>query len=103
MYICKNLRTMEKGFNEKRLNNEFNKMERQSLKVFNEDYIKNIDLIVHGANDYGEANGHLSERERKVALSVIHWIGTPVGQAFIKKVFNIDDKYLFQQMKTIEE
>jgi hypothetical protein len=36
-----------------------------------------------------EANDTLSDREEKIVLGVIQWLGTPVGQGFIS-AFNHD-------------
>ena len=33
-------------------------------------------------------NDYLTEREEKVVLSVIQWLGTPVGQGFINQLNN---------------
>lgn len=82
------------GFKEYRLkdNDKYYKDEINALKVFNEDHITYADLIVFGQKGVTsmEANDNLSEREEKIVLGVIQWLGTPVGKSYIKKVFNTE-------------
>lgn len=81
---------METGFKDYRLkeNDDYYSQEIKAIEVFNEKtYLDNIDLIVFGQKPGTsmEANDSLSKRERKIVLSIIQWLGTPVGQGFIKE------------------
>lgn len=37
------------------------------------------------AKDSNQPRGEVSERDREVAATVIQWLGSPVGQCFIKE------------------
>lgn len=82
------------GFKDYRLkeNDDYYKDEVNALKVFNEDHIEYVDLIVFGqkGGSFMKPNNNLSEREEKIVLGVIQWLGTPVGKSFINKVFNTE-------------
>lgn len=82
------------GFKEYRLkeNDKYYKDEVNVLKVFNDEHIQHADLIVFGQKDGTsmEANDNLSEREERIVLGVIQWLGTPVGKSFINKVFETE-------------
>lgn len=75
------------GFKEYRLkeNDKYYEKEIKALQVFNQDHLKDADLIVFGQKEGTAmtANDSLSEREEKIVLGVIQWLGTPVGQGFI--------------------
>ena len=43
-----------------------------------------LDYIL--SDDKNMPNGEVSDRDREVAATVIQWLGSPVGQKFIKKV-----------------
>lgn len=82
---------METGFKDYRLkaNDEYYAEEIKAVEVFNQrTYIENIDLIVFGQKPGTsmEANDNLTERERKIVLSTIQWLGTPVGQGFLEEI-----------------
>ena len=53
--------------------------------MFNKDHLNHADLIVFGQKEGTSMNSNdrLSEREEKIVLGVIQWLGTPVGQGFI--------------------
>lgn len=85
---------METGFKDYRLkeNDEYYAKEIKALEVFNErTYLENIDLIVFGQKPGTsmEANDNLTERERKIVLSTIQWLGTPVGQSFLEEITQV--------------
>jgi hypothetical protein len=75
------------GFKEYRLkkDDKYYAKEIKALEIFNQDHLEHVDLIVFGQKEGTsmEANDHLSEREEKIVLGVIQWLGTPVGQGFI--------------------
>jgi len=78
------------GFKDYRLKeyDKYYEKEINALKNFNEDHLKDADLIVFGVKEGTSmtANGTLSDREEKIVLSIIQWLGTPVGQGFIQTI-----------------
>jgi hypothetical protein len=59
-------------------------------KVFVDKFIKqfnnnnNPDLIVFGHSEKSMSpNDYLTDREKDIVLSVIQWLGSPVGQGFL--------------------
>lgn len=80
---------MEKGFNDHRLTDDFyNRKEVLAVETFNKpEFIDNIDIIIFSkmSNKTWDAKDILNERERKIVLSTIQWLGTRVGQEFIKQ------------------
>lgn len=49
------------------------------------------------AKDVNEPNGEVTDRDRRVAATVIQWLGSPVGQGFLLDVISKSDdlrKYL---------
>ena len=80
------------GFKEYRLkeNDRYYEKEIRALEVFNQDHLNDADLIVFGQKEATAmtANDTLTDREEKIVLGVIQWLGTPVGQGFISRVFN---------------
>jgi hypothetical protein len=80
------------GFKEYRLNKEdkYYATEIKALEVFNQDYLKDADLIVFGQKDGTcmEAKDNLTDREEKIVLGVIQWLGTPIGRGFIRQLNN---------------
>lgn len=76
-------------FKDYRLNREYYfSGEIKALEVFNADYIDSMDYIVFGQKEGTsfEPKQFLTEREENIVLSVIQWLGTPVGQGFIDKL-----------------
>lgn len=45
---------------------------------------KNMERIALPSNGYGHPVGMLNEREVKIILSTIQWLGSPVGQGFLE-------------------
>lgn len=78
------------GYKEYRLNKDDNyyAKEIKALEIFNRDHLKEADLIVFGQKDnsFMQANDTLSEREERIVLGLIQWLGTPVGQGFISAI-----------------
>lgn len=75
------------GYNEHRLKSDdpYNKKECDFVQVINDEMKYNkvflSQIVYHeGRNEY------LTEHEEKIVLSVIQWLGTPVGQSIIEKV-----------------
>tara|TARA_R110000851_G_scaffold47424_2_gene115165 strand:- start:15686 stop:15946 length:261 start_codon:yes stop_codon:yes gene_type:complete len=64
------------------------------LKEHNSQY-EDMDLIVfgHGSQSFSP-NDYLTDREKKIILSTIQWLGSPVGQGFLNECGFIvkDDK-----------
>lgn len=59
------------------------------LKNHNED----ADLIVFGHTSQLIPNDYLTDRERKIVLSTIQWLGSPVGKSFLKDCgFNLSNQ-----------
>ena len=53
--------------------------------MFNQDHLEHASSIVFGVKE-GTGfypNEYLTEREEKIVLATIQWLGTPVGQGFI--------------------
>jgi hypothetical protein len=75
------------GFKEHRLkkDDKYYANEIKVLEVFNRDHLKDASFIVFGQKagfDF-EPVECLTDREEKIVLAVIQWLGTPVGQGFI--------------------
>lgn len=81
------------GFKDHRLiqDDDYYAKEIKALEIFNKEYLSDADLIVFGQKDGTgcRPKDHLTEREEKIVLSVIQWLGTLVGQHFIS---SLDDK-----------
>ena len=80
------------GFKEYRLrkDDKYYAKEIKALEIFNQDHLEHASSIVFGVKE-GTGfypNDYLTEREEKVVLSVIQWLGTPVGQGFINQLNN---------------
>ena len=76
------------GFKEYRLKKDdrYYAKEIKALEVFNQNHLQHASSIVFGVKEGTsfEAKGTLKGREEKIVLAVIQWLGTPVGQGFIK-------------------
>jgi len=83
---------MKVGFRPYRLieTDPYHAKEVAFVKVFNKEmeYNKNfIHQIISSENGF-----YLSEREETIVLSVIQWLGTPVGQGFLEEVNKLTNK-----------
>lgn len=80
------------GFKEYRLKegDKYYEKEIKVLEVFNNDHLEHADLIVFGQKEGSGmgAKDFLTDREKKIVLGVIQWLGTPVGRGFINQVFS---------------
>jgi hypothetical protein len=80
------------GFKNYRLipDDKYYEFEIKALEIFNSDHQQHADLIVFGQKPGTamDANDTLSDREEKIVLGVIQWLGTPVGRGFISRVFD---------------
>ncbi len=82
-----------KGFKTHRFKN--NSLE----KILHQRFLKehssgnDMDVIVfgHPSNDLNP-NDYLTEREKKIVLSVIQWTGSIVGKEFVDRCSDINDK-----------
>lgn len=76
------------GFNAHRLKKEedgyFDK-EINFVKAINDEIRMNSQCLAQIVGDPDKKHW-IDERDEKVALSVIQWLGTPVGQGFLDKV-----------------
>jgi hypothetical protein len=58
-------------------------------KEFHDEFLKeftNTDLIVFGNNGFGSTpNGALTSRERRIVVSTVQWLGSPIGQSFLDR------------------
>lgn len=63
-----------------------NPKEKELVEKFLESYSDYgmTDLIVFGHTPNGTPLDRLSEREVNIVLSTIQWLGSPVGQGFLK-------------------
>ena len=48
-----------------------------------------VDYILHTGEQHFPK--HCSERDRKVANSIIQWLGSPVGESFVRSVLQLHD------------
>jgi hypothetical protein len=54
------------------------------LKNHNRQGYEDMDLIVFGhGSESLRPNDYLNDREKKIVLSTIQWLGSPVGQSFL--------------------
>lgn len=76
-----------------------NPLEKRFAEVWEK---KNLDVwgthIACGTLDYmlaknpNRPNGEVTDRDREVAATVIQWLGSPVGQCFIREVLEQENK-----------
>ena len=75
------------GFKEYRLkkDDKYYAKEIKALEIFNQDHLEHASSIVFGVKEGAGfyPNDYLTEREEKIVLATIQWLGTPVGQGFI--------------------
>ena len=75
------------GFKEYRLktDDKYYAKETEFLEVFNRDHLEHASSIVFGVKDGTgfHPNEYLTDREEKIVLAVIQWLGTPVSQGFL--------------------
>lgn len=79
------------GFKEYRLieGDDYYKEEIKALEIFNRGHLEHADLIVFGQKagaDFLTPNDYLSDREERIVLGVIQWLGTPTGLGFITQL-----------------
>ena len=81
------------GFKEYRLkkDDKYYAKEIKALEIFNQDHLEHASAIVFGvAEGTGfYPNEYLTEREEKIVLAMVQWLGTPVGEGFIDKLQEI--------------
>lgn len=77
------------GFNSHRLkeNDSYHKKECDFVKAINHEMKFNNSFLAQIVN-HSEHKKYLEDNEEKIVLSVIQWLGTPVGQSFLDKVNN---------------
>lgn len=75
------------GFNVRR--HDDNPKEKEFHDKFLEEFIdakyksNAVDKLVYGTDNYGNARDFLSDHEKRIVLSAIQWLGSPVGQSFL--------------------
>jgi hypothetical protein len=80
------------GFKEYRLqkDDKYYDKEIKALEIFNQDhYLEHASAIVFGVKE-GTGfypNEYLTEREEKIVLAMVQWMGTRVGEGFIRKLY----------------
>ena len=78
------------GFKEYRLieDDKYYTKEIKALQIFNREHLEHASSIVFGVKEgigfY--PNEYLSDREERIVLGVIQWLGTPVGQGFMEQL-----------------
>ena len=75
------------GFRPHRLqvNDPYHKKEIDFVKAIN-DEIKRSPNYLAQVVGHPDHKDYLNEDEEKIALSVLQWLGTPVGEGFLEKV-----------------
>jgi len=75
------------GFRSHRLqiNDPYFKKEIDFVKAVNDEIKKDPQFLAQLVGKEGHKN-YLNENDERVALSIIQWLGTPVGQIFLEKV-----------------
>jgi len=78
---------MKVGFNSHRLKegDAFYKKECDFVKEINQMIKYNSNTLAQIVN-HPEHKDYLEENEEKIVLSVIQWLGTPIGQEFLTNV-----------------
>jgi hypothetical protein len=79
--------TLRVGFNSHRLkeDDEYYKKECDFVKAINNEMNYNHQFLAQIVN-HSLRKDYLELDEEKIVLSVIQWLGTPVGQGFLEKV-----------------
>ena len=78
------------GFKDYRLkeDDKYYSRENKALEIFNREHLNHASSIVFGVKE-GTGffpNEYLTDREEKIVLATIQWLGTPVGQGFITQL-----------------
>ena len=78
--------TLQCGFNSHRLNENdtYHEKEIDFVKQINKEMKHNSSFLAQIVGDPNK-KGWLSENETSTVLSVIQWLGTPVGQGFLER------------------
>jgi hypothetical protein len=78
------------GFNAHRLKpgDPYYKKEVDFVKAINQEIKYNKGFLA-GIVNHPDHKEWLEEDQEKIVLSVIQWLGTPVGQGFLEKVSNV--------------
>lgn len=82
-----NITDLKAGFNTHRLkeNDPYHKKECDFVKAINHEIKYNNNYLAQIVNN-PDNKDYLEDNEEKIVLSVIQWLGTPVGQGFLEKV-----------------
>lgn len=56
----------------------------KDMFTFSNSAHKTLSAIIFGWNDRYIPNERLTEREEDICLSLIQWLGSPVGQSFLR-------------------
>lgn len=78
------------GYKEYRLkkDDKYYAKEIKALEIFNREHLEDTSLIIFGQKEGNSftPNDYLSEREEKIVLGLVQWLGTPVGEGFIRQL-----------------
>lgn len=63
-----------------------NPKEKEFVEKFIKEFgsILNMSRIVFGTDERGDPKEYLTDRDNKIVLATIQWLGSPVGQGFLK-------------------
>ena len=79
-------------FNKHRRNDPSNTQEIKNYETACE-FFKNLDMGIFGSDKGFTPNNYLSYREEQVVFSLIQWLGTHVGQSFLRECgYEVIDK-----------
>lgn len=65
-------------------NDPYHQAEVKLVDEFNKFTDLDVSRFVYGADSKGNPNSILNNNGIKIAVSLIQWLGTPVGKAFLK-------------------
>jgi len=67
----------------------YHDLERKFVAEFNRDHYSDHEraILIYGSKetDTRRPNQYLTEDEEKLIMTIIQWLGTPVGQSFLNK------------------
>tara|TARA_R110002124_G_scaffold280156_1_gene453284 strand:- start:208 stop:447 length:240 start_codon:yes stop_codon:yes gene_type:complete len=67
-----------------------NPLEKKLHDSFIKEHLNDIEMICVDSDDGMKPNRYLTDDEKRVAISTIQWLGSPVGQSFLmENGFNI--------------
>ena len=72
---------------------EQNPLEKKFAKSWEEEnkHHRTLDFLLAKEINYPK-DGDVSKRDREVAATIIQWLGSPVGESFVRGVLGVTDK-----------